>query len=1758
MNILKRVLSVIAVLFLLLTAFGVFATKSGFFTVDARDYVISTIKKSIGKDVRIGMIELGIINNITVRNVSIPVGRTFSEGGEFAAIKSVIIRFNLLDLIRHRNLDRTLSKIIIDSPLVTVRKENGVYNLERFSESFAMPQNAPKASGKKGMDIQLPINRVFIEKGRVLYDDRDAGFISTVDDISGAILLKMKPPALSVTLNCRTKGAAKKNCAIDVDYYINSNRFRGSADIRSANLNDWGTYILPKGAFAVNGGDFSVKASFSGTELNPEKMKVFGFFAVNNGDIVINGSLPLEHFNAVLELNGSKAVLKKGEFGFLGGSGFIKGGASDLYTTTGFAISTGIEKIDLSRLAPGYMSGTASVYLKASGDRTSPTAEADFIIDDGSTVRGMEAGNVKLGVSYSGLVLKPTRASGTLDKAVISVKGEADFNKKAKSRGIEITAAGLNAAKLFGSKDVSGEVTLTAGLNSAKSGPAAALGIKSQNIKYSGNDIENIAGSFTFTEKKISGSVSMAYKKYRDMNLTALVSIEDTDYRVEVLRLRNAQNPLIDVTGNIAKKDNALDLKVTLKNIMISDLSIDYLEGKQVDGAASGSIIVKGSAAAPVVDMFLNAPALKVRGQQYGFNGGLHYGDNMIKITGVDFNGNLKGSGAFSLKKLIFDANFEVKDLNGDVVSELTGLKMFDKGVMQGKVVVKKNDSGYGGNISLGVGYEDGLYRSARLDVNGSNNVFNITKAEIKQKSGSLTAGGSFTVKGNEELKLDLNGKLDSYRINDRLTADCGFRHSSLFVIEPEKMTTYHELDFKSVLFNKKPQDDLEIFVSTDGDSIPALKAGWGQAYTLQGRVDAVPGREPFIDAQVQVKDADLYPVYMLLNNRDKGLDADSLVRGDFSFKGPVNGASFTGTISQEQGTAGVQGTVRFVKKAGLYAPEQYSVKYSAVNLDLKKFAGIFDPGFRETGRVNGSGEMMSREGRIASEGLLELTKGTVADFSYDAVTLDYGLKDNVVTVNKGLFDYKKTYVKLDGSKFEFKRDNVCRVTVNAQAQDYVLNGFKLNGNLKFAGNIDTKEKLKIAGELESDNFLLNRHGFKPFLLGVGYSGDVLSVKTIKNKGRTDLKAEIAMEKDRLDFRSVTAEYEGNVYASVSGFLSTLKNGESDLRVNVKDADPQMVNDLLGWDFKWTGKTTGMVKVGGNTHRGPTLAINITLTNGSFNDIPFDIGTGVITLRNDWVNLSAAGPIVLTREGKYEVKLGGKIPAPMSDEAMERMKAAEMDLSASIAGGDLCIIKFLNFIEDAYGQLDGNLTIRGTKEFPSVSGRINVTDATVKLKYLFKELTGVYANILIKDNVMDIYSLKGDTERGTLKVENLNEKNGGLMKWLTPQKLNLKVTNFGDRVRVTDTKYMEFISGDADVDLEVTGMIDAPFIKGKMFFENGRIVFPIKTSESSGNRSESEDDYAKKITWDLSVTGGNNVRYYRDYANNYADATLKFNSGPIRVLDRGDSLKLYGTVGISKGTYKYLNTELKTDEMKASSVKFEGSPYPILDVYAKTVLRKFEMKRGGGAGLLLPGGGGMDITDTVDLNIYVRFWGRVGNINLDVTSEPSYNKEALVYIMTFGKAPEKELTREDAYKMVDVLANAWLKGSTEQLRNVLQLETVDIKTSGLARNIDSSGNTSNIETTDIEFGFGKSLGDFLYLEYRPKLVDITNQFNIEHTLGAEYTLDQATKFVMQGIIRDPAYHTDTFEGKISLEIGTTFESWGAKPTPTPVKDGAPR
>jgi hypothetical protein len=1021
-------------------------------------------------------------------------------------------------------------------------------------------------------------------------------------------------------------------------------------------------------------------------------------------------------------------------------------------------------------------------------------------------------------------------------------------------------------------------------------------------------------------------------------------------------------------------------------------------------------------------------------------------------------------------------------------------------------------------------------------------------------------------VSNDEALTVELKGALRDYIVNSRAKITADFTSVSTAVINDKARDIQNKFDLTGIYLNGERQDDLSVSMKSSGNNVPEFTLKMGEKYNVTASL--IDSGGPQISMLAEFRNADLLPVYALFGMRERGLSAASAITGRFEMKGALDGtAALSGSIAQKQGMTNVYGDVAFKKAAVGYSPYRVNLKYNLVNVDINDFAGIFDDGFKETGTANGNGVLSGRLDSLESGGNLMLSSGRILDMPYDAINMNYGYKNRTISLANLRLDYKNTYLTVTDSQFEIKDKNSYQATVKTDMKDFMWKNNRLNGALNFYGRIENFKGLKIDGSLSSENFMFKRHMFQPFVLKTYIDDTGIALKT--SVGKSLLNAKINTAGDRITFDDLYLENEnGDRVLTAAGYVMKDK-GESALLINGSGVPPQMVNDMLGWDHRWAGDLEGSVKISGNLQEGLGITRMATIKNGMVDDLEYDVLTGLVLVKNDWVDLSPVDPIVLTKTDKYTVRVAGKIPAPTSEASDIKMKGTPMDLHAWVKDGDLSMIKFIKFIDDASGPMSLDLKITGTKEFPNVSGKIEVSDASAKLKYLFDSLTHVYANILIKDNVMDIYTLKADTgdgKKGTLKIENLDEKKGGTMKWIKPYELNWKVTNAGDRVRISDTPYMEFVNGDADLNLAITGLLSDPNISGTMKIYDTRYRYPVKMHDKSGGPADIKDNYARHINWDVKIYGGENNYFFNDdYMNTSAQVYLKFGENPVIMQGKGNDMKITGIIGITKGTYKYLNTDFSVDTMKESKATFDGLMKPIIDVYATTTIRDLVLSSNT-SGIALPGLEHLESSKN-PLNINLHAWGRVGDIKMDVSSEPvSLNRDRLLYIITFGKDSDKPISADDAVRMAGSLANAWIKGQTGVLKKILPVDDISVNVGNLLTTQPTpepgpGGSTYVSPTVKAEVSLGKYLTDKLYVDYSMKLMQGQSLIDpaaiaglsLEHSLGFEYSLDPTNRLIFEGIMHDPTYYSNQFEGTLKWETGMSFDSWGAKPTPTPAR-----
>ena len=1760
MQIIKRIFIYLFLIFCIVIALLFILFKTQIITSYLTDYLTAELYKRTGKNIKIGSVELGVVNNLVIKNVSIPVKRTFSESGEFINIGKIIIRFNLIDILRQNGtFEKSFSKIIIDSPIFYITKQNNNFNISDFINGF---KRENKNGGDKSFPV-LPINIIFIENGKIIYEDKDIKFFNFIESISGNVLFDIKKNMLDIKLDGKIKKGLKNNLKLLTKYYIEKKKINAKVMLDTADISLWLNYLLDNTEKPVKNAEVEANLDIISFDFKPETTQLNGFIKIINGDILKN-NVPVKNINGDLSILKDRIIFNNLNFKIFESKAIIKGELKDIFNKFDYNVDFVINNFNLSDIDNKILTGNARATFNFSGNKSKFSGNGNLFLDSGK-IANMPLKDIESEVLISDGILNLKNIKGKFADGVLDGTVKLNFSKNNDLKG-NISLQKVSFKKLINDMEASGDVNFLCNLDGFVNNPEIKIFLKSDFLRYREYVFKNIKNEIVISNKKTKISAEFNYGGYDILKLSGNIVFNGNKVLMDNFHLIEKTNELLKINGFYLVDNKDIDVSVDLSDIVLSKLKLKYFEGKNIEAIINGQARISGKIDNPIFDLFINTKKLLIRDENYKFSGNISFGQNMLKFKNLNFNNNLVGAAEFSLRKKLFNIGMDIKNFNGNVLDEIFNLGIFKDGIINGTAKVNKTNDGYGGYLSINTDFKEGVYKSFITEIDGESNIFKINKIEIKQKKGFFNVAGNLEIKDDKDLILNLYGNAINFKINDKLKLRFALENNTKIVLNEENVLSSNFIKFSDIKFNENKIENLIINFKTENKDITSLRADLGNLYSLNGNFYIE--KEPKISLRFDFKESDFYPIFALLNFGEKKLEKEAFIKGYAQLNGSLNNTDFDLYVSQEKGIFKTNGKIAFLKDKNFFKPDKVNCKYSFTNCDLKNFLSIFLEKVKDTGSLNGTGEIRGSVDNLLSDGSLILTNGNLFGNNYDVINFDYSYNNKKLKIIKGILNYKNQQMDFTDSKIEFKDKNDYYVDAKLNLKDFAWNSNKLNGNINFAGEINNNKNFMLNGSISSDNFSFRRHTFLPFIINVNFANDELNLKTssgISSRIKNKVYANIKFLKDKIFVKDFSIENDTHKFFQAAGLINK-EEGNSDLKIEMFDYNPQVLNDLMDWPHQWSGSLNGNVKISKNLKQGLAYTIFLNISNGSFNNLQFDLLTGLFSLKDHWLDISPAGPAILAKEGKYEIKAKGKIPSPTSKEGDELVRGAEMDVDLEIKNGDLSIIKFLSWVDDAEGKIDANLKIKGTKQFPSISGKINITDGSASFKYLFKDIKHIFANILIKDNIIDIYNLKGDCGKGTIKISNLNEKKGGTLKDYKIYETNWKITNIGDRIKVSDTKYMEFLDGDADINLEMTGLMESPLIKGDIKLYNTKYTYPTKIKGESGDEvKEMKYNYAKQINWDVNVYCKENFMYYSSYGNNYAEVYIKPTDLPIIFKGKGNDLQITGNASIQRGGFKYMNTDFSFDEMRESKVVFDGDRRPILDIYAKSKLRKITLK---------------EFNEEKDIDIYLKAYGRVGDVKIDVSSDPQLEKNRIFYILTFGAdVPQgidiTKLGKDASMLAADALANYWLKIGGQEIKKRTPLDYVDIKLkasdflggdnknqptvsetpSGTTQTSEAAGTTPAAKQQEIiQIGMGKYLTDQLYLGYDLKLfkhgINLNlNQtaeiYDLQHILGLEYSLDNTKKLKFYRTFGSPnlGLQDETFLG---IESRISFESWATK------------
>lgn len=354
-----------------------------------------------------------------------------------------------------------------------------------------------------------------------------------------------------------------------------------------------------------------------------------------------------------------------------------------------------------------------------------------------------------------------------------------------------------------------------------------------------------------------------------------------------------------------------------------------------------------------------------------------------------------------------------------------------------------------------------------------------------------------------------------------------------------------------------------------------------------------------------------------------------------------------------------------------------------------------------------------------------------------------------------------------------------------------------------------------------------------------------------------------------INFSDVTLSQNKNVLLRIRGLLG--KDLPQEAVIEGNDIPNTILLELMNSKTPSAGETNFYILAKG-AFDNPYIYGNLNMTDGEIADLPynlfsvnFDYFRSVLSFHN----------LEMFQKGKYFLSGRGNIPFGSKKEPFSLYFVLK-DSSLNT------LTYFSKDIKKAQGLAKGWINISGDKEEPLIDGYLAIEDGKIQAADIFKKVTDLNLELLIKKNRLSINAAAAKIGRGQLALSGeVSFKN------LLPKEYNLHLYTPEREIPITlnyltipqsallkkITKLSVPSSGDCKIDLTLNGSGENPRIKGNIEFINTHFTFPptyIKETEKG-----LIDNFLKQVYWDLSLKTGRNVWYENEFVSLLIQGDLK-------------------------------------------------------------------------------------------------------------------------------------------------------------------------------------------------------------------------------------------------------------------------------------------
>lgn len=1208
-----------------------------------------------------------------------------------------------------------------------------------------------------------------------------------------------------------------------------------------------------------------------------------------------------------------------------------------------------------------------------------------------------------------------------------ALAGQGTFNSKGRStlslHGDQLALADFQvlmpetgAIKLLGGSATQIEATIACEKGNVEWAGEARLA--KADMDLDGIPVRQVDGGIAFTDTKIY------------MFVTGTVFEQPLDVRGSVAI--NASEPILNVTVASA----GFDPSVTGYQIPVKGLLNFRAE---VAGIASNPVVYAEIEMAAGELAGYQAKNVQVKMNLADKNAVIH------QFTADIFEGNVTAAG-----QLRTDTGAYQLTLNGQhlAIQDFPGIFSGSSGYLDGTVMIKGTGEDVAGaeiqgTVSVGPGKYNQLPFSSvtsRFYYNNKNATIDYLNVGIGQ--GMVTAQG---VAAEQGIALKLYGQgiplaLVAQDIAGKIEGTGQFSGEVGGTFSAPELTAVFTAANGEILY--QPFSQFTGTVQITPASVTVLDAEMINGvtrHTAKGTIGLSGSRE--VNMAVTSRQARAETLVPLLVPGEKltgNVDNEMLITGtlekpdaagkitltDGSFRGQLL-AKAAGFYKREQGVTTIHDFViqslnTQIQLAGTISPgNELNFDVTAKDIDLEKLT-MNSGDYTAAGKAQFKGKLTGTPSLPVFKGQLSADKLTFNQQEITGVTGSIEVTGDEVEIPALSFSQGKGQFTLYGGFNRGSNEVYGVLTVENGELQPILAAAKV-GNKNIAGILNGQ--IKLSGTFDKPTVRLNGN---------------LKAGSVKKYPVESITVDAVLENNVLTIYDLSAR-QGTGVVLARGRADLNVNGPLNLEIGGKDIDAGLVAAFFDTSLQPAGKLDFAAQVSGVSNH-PYTALSLELVNGGIGDTTFDSLYGLLILDKDIINVNQ----ILLKKGPYQASAYGMIPvAALDPGSRQQADSNQMNLNIKLDKANLSILPLLTKeVAWAEGATQGEITIGGTLDRPSMKGNVTVSNGTLKLAVLKDPIQKVGVDIAFEGDTINIKQFAGNMGSGSYRATGSAKLQG------------LKLADYNISL-VLDKPVIrsKYFSGAVDGSLSIHQGKDKPKLTGKLLFANNIIDIP-----ALPDMEPSQMD----MDLDVDIQVGKNVRFYNPYLYDILAV------GRVKV---GGSLMepdVAGRIAAIRGTVSYLRTQFKVEE---GSVEFRqfSSFEPVIKLRAQTRLQQ----------------------TLVHLDID----GPVGTMEFKLTSEPAMNQQEILSLLTlrsryFDKQNNGDngLGRDELMSALDAgLQMRFISELEGNVRNALGLDEfrfVRDTTSSIVKKSNSNkdeSSTINEEVYNLEMS--KYLTDKLLVSY---------------------------------------------------------------------------